>query len=570
MAHAGRLAAKTPNDVYIQMMLLKQQVVVLRAHEKIKNSWPKVRASQGIASRHVLQKSLEVLDKIRRLRGIRDMGDIAVPAFPSRNITPNEVFDMVTRLVSELSLFPELQKQKQKIVGKKPGDVYRELWGISLALDPVLGVRGLKPADVFAQSQMVLEQIRFLRTTQNQSGKILEPKRTDGKHPNHSLQEAYILLGKIAKAEANLWIDPVQVPKVPQRVIESGEVYDALQIVRAELERIKFRLGVERIFIVPEVKGLKTPDDVIVNLKMAVALMPDFDPVDRLSQYPQASLNKTPNHVYRVTEHILDELGRYRELRGIKMSPRKVPRQVNLQPYHVYQKTLECTNKVNQLRGQVGLGSIALPKHHLRSITPAEVYELATRLDSELGILYDQIDMPNEIHGLDARKLYTNKTLSDAFQNIWAIYYLMDTMLGSHGNAPSDVYNQARKLVAELTLINEHLNKARKFKLPSLKAGKHPSDVLNLADKLMEILKQIKFRAGILERALPIPSKPEEAIPDDVYNQIGIILSELVNIKVHLGISKYTEEYPEAKGKTPSHVFQQLSLARVTMLELVK
>lgn len=361
LLHAVEVVDRTPNDVYSRVMTLKQQVVALRLHAGQKEAWPKVRESQGISARHVLQKSLEVLDKVKRLRRIRGMGDITVPSFPSRSVTSNEVFDMTNRLVLELSLFSEVQKkkQKQKHIGKTLVDVYRELWGISLALDPVLGVRGLKTADVFAQSQMVLEQIRFLRATQNQAITIPKPEHTEGKHSNHSLQAAYSLLNKIGKAEANLWIEPVQEHRVPRRVIEPGEVYDALLIVRAELERIKFRLGVERVFIVPEVKSQKTSDDVIANLKWATALMPDFDSTDTLSQYPQSSLIKTPNHVYRMTEHILDEFSRYRELRGIIVKPRAVPNQFDMQPRHVYQKVLECMAKVNQMRVQIGMDVMA-------------------------------------------------------------------------------------------------------------------------------------------------------------------------------------------------------------------
>ena len=571
-SYAMSPVAKTPNDVFEQVMLLKQQVEQLRTLSEINTTWPQVSKPQGIAPRHVLQKSLEVLDKIKRLRRARKMGDITVPRYPSREVTPNEVFDSVNRLVAELALFPGINVpvvEEHLVKGKLPADVYHELWHISLALDPVLGIRGLKPTDVYAQSLMVLEQVKFLRTTQNELTRIPQPQKTTNKHPNHSLQSTYQLLQKISTAERHLWMAPVPVPVVPRREISPGEVYDALQIVRAELERLKYRLGVERAFKSPVLEGRKTPDDVIVNLKWATELMPDFSYGKTLNQYEQVSLLKTPSHVYAVTEQILKKLERYRALRGIKVTPRTVPVQTLLQPRHVFQKTLECLSKADQLRQHVGLGAMALPAHPLRPITPTEVYELVLRLDAELGILYAQIDMEYIPADLISIEIANDKTPSNVFRNMWAISYMIDSILGAEGYTPSDVYNQARRVVSELNIIRKYLDNSHDIVMPPIVQGKRPEDVLSLAEQLMAIVKKIKFRAGILEHVLPIPPEPDNATPDDVYNQTGIILSELVNIKMQLGIKQRADQFPKVKNKTPSHVFQQLKLAEAIMLDIV-
>jgi len=571
-SYAVSSLAKTPSDVFERVMLLKQQVEQLRALHEINVPWPQTSKSEGIAPRHVLQKSLEVLDKIKRLRRIHKMGDITVPSYPSREVTPSEVYESVNRLVAELALFPGVNlpvPEGDSIQGKVPADVYHELWLISLALDPVLGIRGLKPTDVYIQSLIVLEQVKFLRTTQNELSRITSPSRTDNKHPNHSLQYTYQLLQKVALAEQNLWMEPVSVPVVPRREITSGEVYDALQIVRAELERLKYRLGVERALKEPEVEGVKTPDDVIVNLKWAAELMPDFAYNKTLNQYDQSSLLKTPSHVYALTEQVLKKLERYRALRGIKVTPRAVPVQTQLQSRHVFQKTLECLSKTDQLRQHVGLGAMALPVQPLIPITPTEVYELALRLDAELGILYAQIDMEFTPAELVINEVDNDKTPSDVFRNMWAISYMIDSVLGAEGYTPSDVFNQVRRVVDELNIIREHLNHTHDISMPLMVSDKRPEDVLRLAEQLMNILKKIKLRAGILEHTLPVPPDPENATPDDVYTQMGIILSELVNVKMQLGIKQRVGQSPNVAGKTPSHVFQQLKLAEAMMLDVI-
>ncbi len=93
-------------------------------------------------------------------------------------------------------------------------------------------------------------------------------------------------------------------------MIQSNEVI-------AELQRIKYRLGLERYFKSKKVKGIKTPSDVVQNLEYAIRLMPTFNLYRDVIQYPIKSLQKTPNDVFSVTVEILDKLERLKSLKGI-------------------------------------------------------------------------------------------------------------------------------------------------------------------------------------------------------------------------------------------------------------
>ncbi len=563
---AVAIGNKTPSDAYQRVMQLKQQVIVLREFSNVTATWPSVEKHPGLAPRHVLQKSLEVLDKIKRLRRIRKMGPITVPLFPTRNITPNEVYDMVGRLIGELALFSELKDvalaKEIVVTGKTPSDVYQELWNISLAMNPLLGVRGLKPTDVYSQSAKILEQVKFLRVSQSLTLDVPPPLMTEGKRPNHTLQQAYRLLAAISQAEHNLWIEPINVPKVPRREIKPGEVYDALLIVQAELERVKFRLGIERDIAVPEVEGQKTPDDVLYNLVWATALMPRFENDVPIKQYPRESLNKTPNHLYALTEHIIEELIEYRKQRGIQVMPRHIPGQSNLQALNIYQKTLHVMDKVSRVREQEGLGVLALPQGHLRQTTLTEVYDLMIRLDAELQILYEKVGMSAKLAELDRVRLYTNKTESDVFQKMWSISYLLDPVLGSEGYTPTDVFKLAQRVVEDLMIIGRATERTTEgFTLRPLIHGTQPEDVLAQAHLITILLKKLKLRVGLLDKALPLSPAPEKITPDDVHNSIELILSELENVKIHLGISEIPQLEPDPREKHPSHVLQQLQLA---------
>lgn len=570
-------ADKTPVDVYRLTQPLATHTDTLRRLADVTTPWPEPPQLRDKAPRHVLQKSLDVLKKIGRLRKIRGMGAISIPPYPARNITPNEVFDMVQRLNAEiLLLLPPKERVQTRmsdvvVLNKTSSDVYQALWRISLALDPLLGVRGFTPKDVYVQTEQILEMVRFLRLTQNLPNSIKQPPRPTGKHPNHALQAAHELLTRIAKAEENLWIEPAYVPKLERRVITPTEVYDALSNIIAELQRIKYRLGVERRFSEPEVKGERSPDDVVQNLQWAAEMMPRFSLDRTLYQHDPASLAKTHNDVYLVTEHILDELMRYRVFRGIKTVSRQPIQVSGLHPKHVYRKTLEGLEKVNVLRQQMQMGAIALPQHPLRRITPVEVFDLATRLDAELEYIYGQARLEDTALFESVKKISVpqDKTPSDVYTNMWRISYLLDTVIGSEGYTSNDVYRESLTVLNEIELVAQHLKRGQVRKMPDFVDGYGPQDVILKARDTLQLVARIQNRAGLFEEHSPIPLSAGNVTPSDVFNMVGLIHAELNSLKLHLDISEYPKPVAAVQGKTPSHVFQLLSHAYASLSSLL-
>ncbi len=578
--------AKSSNDVYAQVVMLKTKVEALRQLNHVGQAWPQVPIQENKAPRHVLQKTFEVLEKLGRLREIKLMGPITIPSYPARKITPDEVYDRVVRLNDEVALILDylyisestsnaaavvLKKadSRVKYFAKTPNDVYRLLWEISLSLDPVLGIRGFGPNDVYAQSLRVLAEITFIRQSQLLPMNIARPKRTQGKHPNHALQATYALLEKMAKAEANLWIEPVRPPEIPRRVIVPAEVYDALQVVLAECQRIKFRLGLERAFDTPPVKPGKTPDDIIQNLVFARRLMPEFKVSEKRLQFDRNALIKTPNQVFSVASHIYNELLRYKKMRGIQQAPR-IPSPVSgLKPKHVFNKTLDCLSKVAILRQQMGLGPIAVADYPLREISPNEVYDLALRLDRELEIIYDHIDMPS-VPAEQNIYTYHDKTPSDVFGKMWQISYLLDTLIGSSGRQPVDVFKLMAKNVAEIRLICKHLQISVPTVKPKYISGLRPNDVFVLGMDVLKKLNAVKRWAGMFSEPVRLSEHIGTATPNDVYNLGLVMQAEIVDLKLHLGINaKVKFENLSVGTKTPSHVYRKLEEAYALLATMI-
>ena len=141
---ANAYQVKTPSDVYSYAKLLKKKVVFLRKQAGITSAFPKVEKQHNKYPRHVIQKALEILSKINLYRVSKGYGEIFIPPYPAREITPSDVYEMVKRLDAEVTPFIKDKKflnslKLIKYKGKTPNDVYQLLWSISMALTPFWG-----------------------------------------------------------------------------------------------------------------------------------------------------------------------------------------------------------------------------------------------------------------------------------------------------------------------------------------------------------------------------------------------------------------------------------------------
>ncbi len=566
-SRAELITQKTPADVYVQVELLSKDVQALRDANNIQTPWPKVAVEPGRQPHHVFQKTLEILDKINRYRiNVAKIGAITVPRFPGRDITPNEVYSVVSRLRQELLLLvntsPMLEQGEPVKLNREitPADVYAKLSEISIVLDETLGIRGITPSEVYIRSKQVLQLAKFLHNSQNLPMGIPRPKHTVGKLPNHALKSVNQLLLKVQQAEKNLWMTPIKVTPVPRRVITPVDVYDAMGLALAELQRIQFRLGLERSFDIPRVKNNKTPDDVIQNTEWAWQLLPEFKLENPLVQYDRNALKKTPNDVYSVTEHVLEELIQYRHFLGVKTRPNTAAFISGLQPSHVYEKTLEVIEKINLLRLRHNLGPIVESRYPLRKITPTEVFNQVLQVDEELDVLYQKSGVPHQLWiTSESVKEYEDKTPADVFLNMQKISLLLDTLLDPGVFTPDYVYREAELIRNEIHILADYLDEPVPDSLWSdvkLDLSTRPENVYPRVKKLLQLVLQMERRAGMFKvKDTSIPPG-DNITPAEVYNLIRVVASEITKLKVFLGINQHAEYPPKVIGKTPGHVLQ--------------
>ena len=567
---------KTPNDVYAKAQLLKEKIIFIRNYQNIKSPFPKVPKQINKTPGHVLQKSLEILSKINRYRIINDFGKIYIPQYPSLEITPNDVYFYVQRLHQEIDPFIKnqtfLKSLKEKTyTNKTPNDVYELLWNISLSMDPLFGMRGFTPTDVYNKSETIIKIAKFLRNSQGHFTKVEKPHIVKVLHPNHAINQSYKLLAQISKIEKRLWIKPVDVPKKVYKVTTPTQVYDSLQNIIAEMQRIKTRLGLQRNFKTVKTNKNKTPTNVVENLMYAQALLPDFSVDKKLIQYDRDKLHKTPSEVFALTQAISKKLTLIAQYKGITLDIKTPPYINNLSPKHVYQKGLEAIEKAIKLKTREGFFKSDIPNQPFQKVTPDEAYALIDRLDSIVSLILQQnYDKTIKEYKYSINKIiFKEKTPSDVYNNLWKISNILDILLGKE-YTPNETYTLALHINNDILSLLTHFNIKSKNKNKKLlpTSNKTPSDVFNESLKLYANVNKIKQRANIKSTSIDIPQQTI-ITPNTVYNALRIIIASLNELQTYYEINQNEISLEEInKNKTPSDVYNILKTTNANLLEL--
>jgi hypothetical protein len=557
---------KNANDVYALAETLKNKFIHLAGEKKIDARYMKIEEQKNKSPRHVLQKTLEVLQKINKYRQNNNLGLVNVPMYPSKNITDEDVYEAVKRLNDEVDLLlkkikcPHIKElSKIKVYkDKTSNDNYHEVWLASLAIDELLG-RGYSPTYNYMESILIIDTINFLRNSQGIYDEVEKPLKKERQHPNHVLYAANQLLHKISNAEKKLWIDPVEVAENPQRIITPTEVHDTMQTILTELMRIRRRLGIERFYPHKKFDGLKTPSDVLQNMEYAIKLFPDFSLSSDLIQYDKSSLKKNINDIYALSEFVLNKVEFLKENKGIKVTPKEPPMIYSLNTMHIYQKGIETMEKINKLRIKDKLYEVALPASPRKRKSTDDVYSLLVMIDDEISIIMEKngiSDVKRWSYILD-RKQYKEKEPSDVYHNLWKISSIIDIFRGIN-YTPNETFILAKKLEQRIDNIVEHLiGKIEKAKIPK-SSDKRPTDLFYKTLQLYDILSIVERRANISVGAIEIPKEKIITI-DAVYNALRVINATLIDLDINFGIEFYNQEIVLTEKKTPSDVYDVLT-----------
>ncbi len=580
----------SPSDVYAEALLLEGNIKKWQLKEGKSSVWVNVVVEKGYQPRHVFQKAVVIIEKINRYRvNVLKIGAIPTNYPGGRKITPNEVYNQVHRARQELSamlenidIFIDDSTIKQKITGKTPNDVYAKLKEISIALDGYLGLRGISPSDVYIASQQIVSIAKFLRISQNLPIILPAIKRTKNKRPNHALAAVKTLTIKIDAIEKNLAMDPVRVIDVPKRVISPSDVYNAMGIVFAELQRIQFNLGLERYFPQQPIQKDITSDDIIFNLKMAQELLPPFLDNGDLQYYDRSLLIKTPSDVFSLTHDILNKLYRFCRVKGIRIPPYVVPSVANLKPKHVYTQGLETLEMIVLFRENQGLGVSATAEYPLKEITPQEVFDLSLRIDEYLHMIFSESSMDSNTWITNEKiEYFYGKTPSDVYINMWKVSNVLKAILSKRGINSNHLIQKADHLVNKIEILNSHFSSIQEVtnnKKPKNNEGKNKqtkkvsnNELLIKVLDLKKLIVRIKAQQGIPTIARISSAKTNEVTISDIHSELWQLDLGIFDVGLSLGLD---EQAVKALKAVKSHdgklnqLYQKLLIAEQKLTTL--
>ena len=273
------LSAKTitPNDVYAQVMLLKDEIHYLLNYYNIKHDHDgilkRVKIHTKLKPRNVWQKSYEIMVKINILRNEHKLPTIEpINMAPVLNLNPDLVFEQTQRILTELHIFKKMVGIKEEehknynFKGKTPLDVYNGLSHISASLDE-LNKGGVTPSFVFGENMRIYDDISLILQHFNIDDKTIPAKRNIKATPTDTFNVGIKTLEKVKQLQIIAGIDFVDFNGFKKDKQTPSEVFSISQMLIAELQTIKAYIGIDTI--TPAATSYKTKTPVEVHQLMS-------------------------------------------------------------------------------------------------------------------------------------------------------------------------------------------------------------------------------------------------------------------------------------------------------------
>ncbi|MGK0289732.1 MAG: hypothetical protein ACI86H_001178 [bacterium] len=274
----------------------------------------------------------------------------------------------------------------------------------------------------------------------------------------------------------------------------------------------------------------------------------------------------TPAHVYQKAVELTREIQLIRKKKQITTSVRTPGVQSKKAPIHVFGKSLEVLYKISRLKMELGLQVFQVQYIPIRQIPPALVYQSIQKALREEKKIKEKLNIEEKIQPVSFIK---GKQPSDVYEQLWIASYLLDTL--GKPLSPSHVYRNTLYILSELKAISSHLGKSfiQKTDITQLNYKITPKDVL------IESYKNL-YRLAKLEIQLKIPPFTPSSfptgniIPSDPYDATSTLISDLVRVKVKLGITVTPEQLKLPTNKTPLDVFNNVQLIGKNLENLLR
>ncbi len=276
---------------------------------------------------------------------------------------------------------------------------------------------------------------------------------------------------------------------------------------------------------------------------------------------PLLAQEATPNHVFQVTDKILQELQQLNAENFSKAAPVETL-QYSTAPRHVLFQIRDQWRKVQLLRFMNGLNSNSLAPATVHQVTPQEVKDNMTQMLMEVQALRSAYGLPaSDI----TAPLPSGKKPADVYAKLMQISAELDA-LGVPATVPNDVYRVAASISQNL----ETLAAAKGVTIDDVahphSSGRTPNDVYVAALDLIAAMQSLveQDQSYEIKGGISVPSSKEGAkTPAEVIRVLSRTLADTMAMMHSARVGKTVIIAPYQGGKTPSDVYNSITYARL-------
>ena len=240
----------TPSHVYQATSDLISEIEILRDAMGVTVYPIEAEPQEDRAPIHAYAKSLEVMEKISAAQRRLGMAPARVGQIPVKKIVAKDVYKSVQTAIAEM------RRMKTQLViedgirpaplegGKTPSLVYEHLGDASFLLDGLVG-HPTDPNDVHTHLVYLHDEMELI-AAKLKVALELEPPMVDGrKRMKEVAQQVLRATFKVINLQTRLGLDASGVPQVTLVRVSPAEVFEATNILLAEMVRIKAHLGID-------------------------------------------------------------------------------------------------------------------------------------------------------------------------------------------------------------------------------------------------------------------------------------------------------------------------------------
>ena len=239
----------TPSHVFRATEDLIAEILILREELGADDYPPEAESQEDRAPIHVYAKTLEVMSKVSRVQNRLGMDAAEVGQIPIKNVEPRDVLGSVAAILAELRKIKAQMVIERPIDaapfvgGKTPSRVYKNLADASFLLDGLAG-GPLTPNDVYLNSLYLIDELELIAAKLRAPLSLDVPGIEGRKTPKDVAQQVLRASYKMVNLQTRLGMDASSVPNLTLVRVTPSEVYDATNMLLAEMTRIKHHLSI--------------------------------------------------------------------------------------------------------------------------------------------------------------------------------------------------------------------------------------------------------------------------------------------------------------------------------------